>query len=66
MVHWPEVMVTYDIGEKILFSADAFGTFGALDGALFADEVDFFGDYLMKRAGIILILLVTRQTGAGC
>ena len=40
MVHWPEVMVTYDIGEKILFSADAFGTFGALDGALFA------GDYL--------------------
>ena len=46
MVHWPEVMVTYDIGEKILFSADAFGTFGALDGALFADEVDFFGDYL--------------------
>lgn len=46
MVHWPEVMVTYDVGEKILFSADAFGTFGALDGALFADEVDFFGDYL--------------------
>ena len=46
MVHWPEVMVTYDIGEKILFSADAFGTFGALNGALFADEVDFFGDYL--------------------
>ena len=37
MVHWPEVMVTYDIGEKILFSADAFGTFGALNGALFAD-----------------------------
>ena len=46
MVHWPEVMVTYDIGEKILFSADAFGTFGAINGALFADEVDFFGDYL--------------------
>lgn len=46
MVHWPEVMVTYDIGEKILFSADAFGTFGALDGTLFADEVDFFDDYL--------------------
>lgn len=46
MVHWPEVMVTYDLEEKILFSADAFGTFGAIDGALFADEVDFFRDYL--------------------
>lgn len=46
MVHWPEVMVTYDITDKILFSADAFGTFGALNGALFADEVDFFRDYL--------------------
>ena len=46
MVHWPEVMVTYDVGEKILFSADAFGTFGALNGALFADEVDFFRDYI--------------------
>ncbi len=48
MVHWPEVMVTYDLKEKILFSADAFGTFGALNGALFADEVDFFGDYLSE------------------
>ena len=46
MVHWPEVMVTYDLNEKILFSADAFGTFGAINGALFADEVDFFRDYL--------------------
>ncbi len=41
MVHWPEVMVTYDTTDKILFSADAFGTFGALDGRLFADQVDF-------------------------
>ena len=48
MVHWPEVMVTYDITDKILFSADAFGTFGALNGALFADEVDFFADYLKE------------------
>lgn len=48
MVHWPEVMVTYDLTDKILFSADAFGTFGALNGALFADEVDFFGDYLKE------------------
>lgn len=41
MVHWPEVMVTYDLTDKILFSADAFGTFGAVSGSLFADEVDF-------------------------
>ena len=46
MVHWPEVMVTYDATDKILLSADAFGTFGALNGAIFADEVDFFRDYL--------------------
>ncbi len=41
MVHWPEVMVSYEASEKILFSADAFGTFGALNGNLFNDEVDF-------------------------
>ena len=46
MVHWPEVMVTYDITDKILFSADAFGSFGALNGAIFADEVDFERDHL--------------------
>ncbi len=46
MVHWPEVMVTYDITDKILFSADAFGSFGALNGAMFADEVDFERDHL--------------------
>jgi flavorubredoxin/flavin reductase (DIM6/NTAB) family NADH-FMN oxidoreductase RutF len=46
MVHWPEVMVTYDETDKILFSADAFGTFGATNGAVFADEVDFDRDYL--------------------
>ena len=46
MVHWPEVMVTFDLTDGILFSADAFGTCGALDGALFSDEVDFFRDYL--------------------
>ena len=48
MVHWPEVMVTFDTTDGILFSADAFGTFGALNGAMFADEVDFFGDYLSE------------------
>ena len=41
MVHWPEVMVTYDMTDKTLFSADAFGTFGALSGNVFADETDF-------------------------
>ena len=41
MVHWPEAMVTLDVTDGVLFSADAFGTFGALDGKLFADEVDF-------------------------
>lgn len=46
MVHWPEVMVSYDLEEKMLFSADAFGTFGALNGAIFADELDFFRDYV--------------------
>ena len=46
MVHWPEVMLTYDLTDKILFSADAFGTFGALNGHLFNDEVDFMRDYL--------------------
>jgi len=46
MVHWPEVMVTYDATDKILFSADAFGCFGALNGAIFADEVDFERDYM--------------------
>ena len=46
MVHWPEVMVTYDTTDKILFSADAFGTFGAMNGNLFADEVNFERDWL--------------------
>lgn len=46
MVHWPEVMVTYDETEKALFSADAFGTFGAVSGFLFADEVNFERDWL--------------------
>ncbi|MDP4119284.1 MAG: flavin reductase, partial [Bacillota bacterium] len=46
MVHWPEVMVTYDKTAKILFSADAFGAFGALNGAIFADEVNFDRDYM--------------------
>lgn len=46
MVHWPEVMVSYDSTDKVLFSADAFGTFGALSGNIFADEYDFERDWL--------------------
>ena len=46
MIHWPEVMATYDSTSGVLFSADAFGTFGALDGKLFNDEVDFDRDWL--------------------
>ena len=46
MVHWPEVMVTYEENSGILFSADAFGSFGALNGGIFSDEVDFESEYL--------------------
>lgn len=46
MVHWPEAMVSFDTTNGVLFSADAFGTFGALDGKLFADEVNFDRDWL--------------------
>ena len=46
MVHWPEVMMTYEVSEKVLFSADAFGTFGALSGNIFADAMNFDRLYL--------------------
>lgn len=46
MVHWPEAMVTFDNTNGVLFSADAFGSFGALDGKLFNDEVDFERDWI--------------------
>lgn len=46
MVHWPEVMVTYDITTKTLFSADGFGSFGSLNGNLFNDDVDYDKDWL--------------------
>ncbi len=46
MVHWPEVLMAYDETSKGLFSADAFGTFGALDGGIFADEFNFEKDFL--------------------
>ena len=44
MVHWPEVMVSYLADEKILFSADAFGSFGALDGD-YLDELVYKDKY---------------------
>ncbi len=46
MVHWPEAMVSFDTTNGVLFSADAFGSFGALDGKLFADEVNFDRDWI--------------------
>lgn len=46
MVHWPEAMVTFDTTNGVLFAADAFGSFGALDGKLFNDEVNFERDWL--------------------
>lgn len=50
MVHWPETMVTYETSDKILFSGDAFGGFGALDGGIFDDEVDipYFEDEILR------------------
>lgn len=48
MVHWPEVMMTFEEREGVLFSADAFGTFGALSGNLFADEVNFAEEWLAE------------------
>lgn len=46
MVHWPEVMFAYDDADGALFSADAFGTFGALDGSIFADDYNFEAKFL--------------------
>lgn len=46
MVHWPEVMFTYEVSKGILFSADAFGSFGALAGNMFVDEVEYSNQFL--------------------
>lgn len=46
MVHWPEVMFTYDMNTKVLYSADAFGTFGLLDGRLFDDELNYETEFM--------------------
>lgn len=46
MVHWPEVMMTFEEHEGLLFSADAFGSFGALNGNLFDDEISISEEWL--------------------
>lgn len=46
MVHWPEAMVTFDTTNGVLFSADAFGSFGSLDGKMFNDEMNFDRDWI--------------------
>ncbi|MDP3453483.1 MAG: FprA family A-type flavoprotein, partial [Bacteroidales bacterium] len=49
-VHWPETMMTYDTTDGILFSCDAFGSFGTLDGGIFDDEINFsFYEDEMRR-----------------
>lgn len=49
-VHWPETMMTHEINEKILFSGDAFGGFGALNGCIFDDQMDleFYDDQILR------------------
>jgi len=73
MVHWPEVMVTFDTTNGILFSADAFGSFGALDGKLFNDEVNFDRDWIddarryytniVGKYGVFVQKLLTKVSG---
>jgi flavorubredoxin len=50
MVHWPETMMTYESRAGVLFSGDAFGGFGALEGGIFDDEVDieYFEDEILR------------------
>ncbi len=50
MVHWPETMVTFEETTKILFSGDAFGSYGTLDGGIFDDEInlDFYEVEVMR------------------
>ena len=50
MVHWPETMMSYELGDKILFSGDAFGGFGTLNGGIFDDTLDiaYFEDEILR------------------
>ncbi len=47
-VHWPETMMTYEVSNQILFSCDAFGGFGTLDGGIFDTQNNFEEDYLYE------------------
>ena len=64
MVHWPEVMMSYDETEGTLFSADAFGSYGAVNGSIFADGKDFekiigcykmWGSYTPEVKGVFIL-----------
>ena len=50
MVHWPETMMTYDTKDEVLFSGDAFGSFGALNGGVFDDEIntEYYEDEIIR------------------
>jgi len=56
MIHWPETMMTYESSEKVLFSGDAFGGFGALEGGIFDDEikVEYFENEILRYYANIL------------
>ena len=56
MVHWPETMVTYDTSSRVLFSGDAFGSFGALDGAIIDSQMNvkrFWNEMIRYYANIV-------------
>ena len=64
MVHWPEVMVTYEESEKVLFSADAFGTFGALENneEWIADSSHYYFNIVGKYGAQVKALLKKAET----
>ncbi len=69
MVHWPEVMVAYELSQRILFSADAFGMFGVQGEALFSDEIEgmpgawsgeakrYYANIVGKYGNVVQVLL---------
>mgnify|MGYP005876294701 FL=1 len=78
-VHWPETMMSYDTTDGVLFSGDAFGMFGATDGGVFDDQVDFaryesemrryYSNIVGKYSGMVqkaLAKLSSARIGAIC
>lgn len=61
-VHWPETMVTYDPADRILFSCDAFGGYGALPGAIYDDQCADL-DYYIKEALRYYVNIVAKFSG---